>query len=284
MTAVDPTLIAEPPAPTAPRARASGCRSSVRCGCATSASCSAVRRSRSSATSSTSSRWPGSRSSSPAPGLALGTVLMVAGVPRAVFMLVGGAFSDRFSPRTLDADQQRDPGRRGRCPGGHGARRRRAAVAPLCAGRDLRHRRRVLLPGHDLDPADDRRGAAPARRQRAHGGDAAAHRARRSGPRRPPRPARVDRSGVRDRRHQLRGRHRRPCRRPRRAADGERRAHGRHRRRAGRYRLHLVGPGDPLADPPHRRLQRCLRRTDQRRPAVARRVPLPCRRRAPTGS
>jgi MFS family permease len=34
-------------------------------------------------------------------GLALGTVLMVAGVPRAVFMLVGGAFSDRFSPRTL---------------------------------------------------------------------------------------------------------------------------------------------------------------------------------------
>ena len=34
-------------------------------------------------------------------GLALGTVLMTAGIPRAVFMLVGGAFSDRFSPRTL---------------------------------------------------------------------------------------------------------------------------------------------------------------------------------------
>ena len=34
-------------------------------------------------------------------GLALGTVLMTAAIPRAVFMLVGGAFSDRFSPRTL---------------------------------------------------------------------------------------------------------------------------------------------------------------------------------------
>ena len=34
-------------------------------------------------------------------GLALGTVLMTAAIPRAVFMLVGGAFSDRFSPRDL---------------------------------------------------------------------------------------------------------------------------------------------------------------------------------------
>ena len=34
-------------------------------------------------------------------GLALGTVLMVAAIPRAIFMLVGGALSDRFSPRTL---------------------------------------------------------------------------------------------------------------------------------------------------------------------------------------
>ena len=34
-------------------------------------------------------------------GIALGTVLMVAAVPRAVFMLVGGALSDRLSPRTL---------------------------------------------------------------------------------------------------------------------------------------------------------------------------------------
>ena len=34
-------------------------------------------------------------------GLALGTVLMTAAIPRAAFMLVGGAFSDRFSPRTL---------------------------------------------------------------------------------------------------------------------------------------------------------------------------------------
>jgi MFS family permease len=34
-------------------------------------------------------------------GLALGTVLMTAAIPRAVFMLVGGALSDRMSPRTL---------------------------------------------------------------------------------------------------------------------------------------------------------------------------------------
>jgi hypothetical protein len=34
-------------------------------------------------------------------GLALGTVLMTAAIPRAIFILVGGAFSDRFSPRTL---------------------------------------------------------------------------------------------------------------------------------------------------------------------------------------
>ena len=34
-------------------------------------------------------------------GLALGTVLMVAAIPRLLFMLVGGAISDRVSPRTL---------------------------------------------------------------------------------------------------------------------------------------------------------------------------------------
>jgi len=34
-------------------------------------------------------------------GLALGGVLMVAAIPRAIFMLVGGALSDRFSPRSL---------------------------------------------------------------------------------------------------------------------------------------------------------------------------------------
>src|SRR5258708_31668447 len=34
-------------------------------------------------------------------GLALGTVLALAGIPRAVFMLVGGAFVDRFSPRAV---------------------------------------------------------------------------------------------------------------------------------------------------------------------------------------
>lgn len=34
-------------------------------------------------------------------GLALGSVLMVAAIPRAVFMIVGGALSDRWSPRSL---------------------------------------------------------------------------------------------------------------------------------------------------------------------------------------
>lgn len=34
-------------------------------------------------------------------GLALGTVLMVAAVPRAIFMLLGGATSDRISPRRI---------------------------------------------------------------------------------------------------------------------------------------------------------------------------------------
>lgn len=34
-------------------------------------------------------------------GLALGSVLMVAAIPRAIFMVVGGALSDRWSPRSL---------------------------------------------------------------------------------------------------------------------------------------------------------------------------------------
>ncbi|MGA2820195.1 MAG: MFS transporter [Anaerolineales bacterium] len=34
-------------------------------------------------------------------GLALGTVLMAGAIPRAIFMLLGGALSDRISPRTL---------------------------------------------------------------------------------------------------------------------------------------------------------------------------------------
>ena len=34
-------------------------------------------------------------------GLALGTVLMTSAIPRAVFMLAGGAFTDRFAPRAL---------------------------------------------------------------------------------------------------------------------------------------------------------------------------------------
>src|SRR5689334_5977762 len=33
--------------------------------------------------------------------LALGTVLALASIPRAVFMLVGGAFVDRYSPRSV---------------------------------------------------------------------------------------------------------------------------------------------------------------------------------------
>src|SRR5262249_45252141 len=34
-------------------------------------------------------------------GLAVGTVLALAGIPRALFMLIGGALTDRFTPRTL---------------------------------------------------------------------------------------------------------------------------------------------------------------------------------------
>src|SRR3954471_25083188 len=34
-------------------------------------------------------------------GLALGTVMALAGIPRALFMLIGGAFVDRFSPRSV---------------------------------------------------------------------------------------------------------------------------------------------------------------------------------------
>src|SRR5215813_10473710 len=33
--------------------------------------------------------------------LALGTIMALAAVPRALFMLIGGAFVDRFSPRTV---------------------------------------------------------------------------------------------------------------------------------------------------------------------------------------
>src|SRR3954447_8489850 len=33
--------------------------------------------------------------------LALGTVMALAGIPRALFMLIGGAFVDRFSPRSV---------------------------------------------------------------------------------------------------------------------------------------------------------------------------------------
>ena len=33
--------------------------------------------------------------------LAFGTILMVAGIPRAVFMLIGGVITDRFSPRSV---------------------------------------------------------------------------------------------------------------------------------------------------------------------------------------
>src|SRR5713226_3608991 len=33
--------------------------------------------------------------------LALGTVMALAGIPRAVFMLLGGALVDRFSPRSV---------------------------------------------------------------------------------------------------------------------------------------------------------------------------------------
>src|SRR5215470_10467588 len=33
--------------------------------------------------------------------LALGTILALASIPRAIFMLIGGAFVDRYSPRSV---------------------------------------------------------------------------------------------------------------------------------------------------------------------------------------
>ncbi len=44
--------------------------------------------------------------------LALGTVMALAGIPRALFVLVGGAFVDRFSPRSvmIDCVEPRAPG------------------------------------------------------------------------------------------------------------------------------------------------------------------------------
>jgi MFS family permease len=33
--------------------------------------------------------------------LAFGTILMVGGIPRALFMLIGGALTDRFTPRAV---------------------------------------------------------------------------------------------------------------------------------------------------------------------------------------
>jgi MFS family permease len=48
-------------------------------------------------------------------GVAMGTVAMAAGIPRAVLMLVGGALTDRTSPRRLlIADRERADDRRGR--------------------------------------------------------------------------------------------------------------------------------------------------------------------------
>src|SRR4051812_40718725 len=34
-------------------------------------------------------------------GLALGTIMMAAGIPRVLFMLIGGVMTDRLSPRML---------------------------------------------------------------------------------------------------------------------------------------------------------------------------------------
>ena len=41
-------------------------------------------------------------------GLALGTVMMAAAIPRALFMLFGGVVSDRLSPRLVHAEPVRE--------------------------------------------------------------------------------------------------------------------------------------------------------------------------------
>ena len=69
----------------------------------TSGSCGRARPSRSSATSSTTWRWRGWSSTSRSSGLALGTILIASGVPRALMMLPFGVLADRRPPRTPDA-------------------------------------------------------------------------------------------------------------------------------------------------------------------------------------
>ncbi len=183
-------------------------------------------------------------------GVALGTVLMAAAIPRAVFMLLGGAMSDRVSPRSLmiisNALRAVVVARRG-VPG---AERQCATVAAVRAGRHLRRGGRLLPPGAEHHRADDRQREAAAAGQCPGPGDAAAVRAHRSCRRRSGHRGHQHRTGLRHRCRLVRRGHRLPAlraRRPSRGTDHRRRAT---RERAGQHRLR---PVLRLARPRHAR-------------------------------
>ena len=83
-----------------PRVRA-GCRCWPRSPAATSAWSGSARACRCSATGSSSSRVSALVLGMTGSGLALGTILLAAAIPRGVFMLLGGVLADRISPRDL---------------------------------------------------------------------------------------------------------------------------------------------------------------------------------------
>ena len=180
-------------------------------------------------------------------GLALGTVLMAAAIPRAVFMLLGGAMSDRVSPRSLMIISNALRAVVVALVAVPGADRQGRAVAAVRAGRHLRRGGRLLLPGAEHHRAHDRQRAAAAARQCPRPGHAAAVRAHRSRGGRPGHCGHQHRPGLRHRR-------RHPLRWPRSACSscaaagsagpepGRRPARG----RAGQHRLR---PGLCLARP-----------------------------------
>ena len=111
--------------------------------------------------------------------LALGLVLALEGIPRAVFMLLGGAITDRLSPRLImlisDAirfcpDRPDGPGR---------LHRDRPDVDAVRLRPGLRPGGRVCHPGREQHRADAGRGPGPAGRQLRHDGRQPAGRFRR---------------------------------------------------------------------------------------------------------
>ena len=86
-------------------------------------------------------------------GLALGTVLTAAAIPRVILILVGGAIADRIEPKMLIF---RSNALRALVVGVVAAldhQRARRDLAARRHGRDLRGRRRLLLPGRLDVPA-----------------------------------------------------------------------------------------------------------------------------------